>query len=164
MAATVCPYCTAGGDELEFENGVLTCNRCGQQLQVSRNWIAKQQQWKITEDRVKRQMQPPHIGSLLQGLQEETEFQQGIDDVSGRRAAAGTSNARYQLTQAAQIAREEEAAAQQLKDATLLYVRCLQKLLQVRSAVSAAHSLVCFVEGDNIKLAESSLAARSQSG
>lgn len=72
-----------------------------------------------------------NVTVMVQGLQEETEFQQGIDDVRGRRAAAGSSSARNQLSQAAQIAREEQQAAQQLKDATLLYVRSLQQLLKV---------------------------------
>lgn len=68
---------------------------------------------------------------LLQVFQEETEFQQGIDDVRGRRRAAGAAGASQQPSQAAMIAQQEQQAAQQLKDAALLYARCLQHLLKV---------------------------------
>jgi hypothetical protein len=68
----------------------------------------------------------------LQVFQEETEFQQGIDDVRGRRRAAGAAGASQQLSQAAMIAQQEQQAATQLKDAALLYARCLQHLLKVR--------------------------------
>jgi hypothetical protein len=67
----------------------------------------------------------------LQVFQEETEFQQGIDDVRGRRRAAGATGASQQPSQAAMIAQQEHQAGQQLKDAALLYARCLQHLLKV---------------------------------
>jgi hypothetical protein len=75
------------------------------------------------------------LGSSLQVFQEETEFQQGIDDVRGRRRAAGAAGASQQLSQAAMIAQQEQQAALQLKDAALLYARCLQQLLKVRCLV-----------------------------
>jgi len=67
--------------------------------------------------------------AVLQTFQEEAEFQAGIDDTRGKRRAAGSSTAGQQ-SQATLLAREEELAAQQLQDAALAYVRCLQHLLQ----------------------------------
>lgn len=73
---------------------------------------------------------PP--GAVLQTFQEEAEFQQGIDDnTRGRRRAGGSSAAAAAQSQAALLAREEEQAAQQLQAAGLVYLRCLQHLLQV---------------------------------
>jgi hypothetical protein len=79
-----------------------------------------------------------------QVFQEETEFQQGIDDVRGRRRAAGSVGASQQPSQAAMIAQQEQQAAQQLKDAALLYARCLQHLLKVGSASSWHMSMQCY--------------------
>ncbi|KAF6256555.1 hypothetical protein COO60DRAFT_1657430 [Scenedesmus sp. NREL 46B-D3] len=56
-----------------------------------------------------------------QVFQEETEFQQGIDDVRGRRRAAGAAGASQQPSQAAMLAQQEQRAATQLKDAAMLY-------------------------------------------
>lgn len=67
-----------------------------------------------------------------QTYQEETEFQQGIDDARGRRRAAGSAAGSQVLSQAAIIAQQEKQSAKQLKDAALLYARCLQHLLKVR--------------------------------
>jgi hypothetical protein len=72
-------------------------------------------------------------------FQEETEFQQGIDDVRGRRRAAGAAGASQQPSQAAMIAQQEQQAATQLKDAALLYARCLQHLLQVTAEATSIH-------------------------
>lgn len=73
---------------------------------------------------------------LPQTFQEEVEFQQGIDDVRGRRRAAGSAPASVQPSQAALIAQQERAAAAQLADAALLYARCLQRLIQVSYTVA----------------------------
>jgi hypothetical protein len=69
--------------------------------------------------------------SLSQTVQQETEFQQGIDDIRGKRRAAGSTAAGQQLSQAAVLAQEEQQAEQQIQEAAMLYARCLQHLLKV---------------------------------
>lgn len=60
---------------------------------------------------------------------EEVEYQQGITDVRGRRALRATTT-RQQDT-AAELQLQEVVAKANIKAAALLYVQCLQQLLQV---------------------------------
>jgi len=76
-------------------------------------------------------------------FQPRTEFQQGIDDIRGKRRAAGSTAAGQQLSQAAVLAQEEQQAEQQLQEAAMLYARCLQHLLKV-SCCAVHHACLPF--------------------
>lgn len=74
---------------------------------------------------------PPSL--VPQTVVEENEFQQGVTDARGMRALRGTTL--QQTDVAGQLQQAQAQARANLRTAALLYVRCLQQLMQDQCAV-----------------------------